>query len=119
MQLSTEPATLHDARYALARTPAEYERLRIQSRAWETATGRLLEQIGLAPGACCLDAGCGPGETMRLMAERVGPAGRVTGIDVDAALGAQALRMLQNAGQGQCRFLSLDVTADEPIPDAP
>ena len=28
-----------------------------------------------APGASCLDAGCGPGETMRLLAERVGPAG--------------------------------------------
>lgn len=78
MQLSTAPATLCDARYALARIPEEYERLRLQSRAWETATGRLLARIGLAPGACCLDAGRGPGETMRLMAELVGPAGRVT-----------------------------------------
>jgi ubiquinone/menaquinone biosynthesis C-methylase UbiE len=119
MQLSTAPATLRDARYALARTPEEYERLRLQSRAWETVTGRLLAQIGLAPGACCLDAGCGPGETMRLMAERVGPAGRVTGIDVDAPLGAQALRMLQNAGHRQCRFAPVDITAGEPIPGAP
>ncbi|HTP22398.1 MAG TPA: methyltransferase domain-containing protein [Solirubrobacteraceae bacterium] len=119
MQLSTAPARRREDRYALARTPEEYERLRLQSRAWETATGRLLEQIGLAPGARCLDAGCGPGETMRLMAERVGPAGLVTGIDVDAHLGAQALRMLQNAGHRQCRFARIDITAGEPIPDAP
>lgn len=105
--------------YALARTPEEYERLRVQSRAWEAATSRLLDQIALAPGASCLDAGCGPGETMRLMAQRVGPAGRVTGIDVDARLGAQALTMLHHAGHRQCRFAPHDVTADEPLPDAP
>src|SRR5690242_18482700 len=70
--------------YALGRTPQEYERLRAQARIWEDATGRLLDRVGLAPQARCLDAGCGPGETMRLMAHRVGPAGEVTGIDVDA-----------------------------------
>ena len=45
--------------YALGHTPEEYERLRAQARAWETATGRLLDQVGLGPGASCLDAGCG------------------------------------------------------------
>jgi ubiquinone/menaquinone biosynthesis C-methylase UbiE len=114
--LEAQPVT--DA-YSLARTPAEYERLRSQSRAWEAATSRLLDQVGLSAGAHCLDAGCGPGETMRLMAQRVGPAGRVTGIDVDARLGALALMMLHQAGHRQCRFGAIDVTADQPIPDAP
>jgi SAM-dependent methyltransferase len=108
-----------DHRYALARTPEEYERLRVQAQGWETATSRLFDQVGLAPGAGCLDAGCGPGETMRLMAQRVGPSGRVTGIDIDAALGAQAESMLHAAGHRQCRVAALDVTAAEPIPDAP
>ena len=53
------------------------------------------------------------------MAQRVGPAGRVTGIDVDAPLGAQALTMLHDAGHRQCRFAPLDITADEPLPGAP
>ena len=105
--------------YALARTPQEYERLRAQSRVWEAATSRLLDQVALAPGARCLDAGCGPGETMRLMAQRVGPTGRVTGIDVDAPLGAQALTMLHDAGHRQCRFASHDITAEEPLPGGP
>jgi ubiquinone/menaquinone biosynthesis C-methylase UbiE len=105
--------------YALARTPQEYDRLRAQARAWEAATGRLLDQVGLAAGASCLDAGCGPGEAMRLMAQRVGPSGRVTGVDVDAPLGAQALTMLHDVGHRQCRFVALDITADEPIPGAP
>lgn len=105
--------------YALARSPEEYERLTAQARVWEPATGRLFDQVGLAPGARCLDAGCGPGETMRLMAQRVGPTGRVTGIDVDAPLGAQALALLHLDGHRQCEFVVADLTEDEPIPGAP
>jgi SAM-dependent methyltransferase len=105
--------------YALARSPEEYQRLSLQARVWEPATGRLFDQVGLAAGASCLDAGCGPGETMRLMAQRVGPTGRVTGIDVDAPLGAQAIAALQLAGHRQCTFVAADLTADEPIPGAP
>ena len=53
------------------------------------------------------------------MAQRVGPGGHVTGIDIDAPLGAQALTMLHDAGHRQCRFIPFDVTADGPIPGAP
>jgi ubiquinone/menaquinone biosynthesis C-methylase UbiE len=105
--------------YALERTPEEYERLRAQARVWEPATGRLFDQVGLAPGATCLDAGCGPGETMRLMAQRVGTSGRVTGVDVDAPLGAQAVAMLLDAGHRQCSFDRIDLTAGELVPGAP
>ena len=105
--------------YALGHTPEEYERLRAQARAWETATGRLLDQVGLGPSASCLHAGCGPGETMRLMAERVGPAGRVLGVDADAALGAMTLAILHGAGHRQCHFQAQDLAAGEPIPGAP
>jgi 2-polyprenyl-3-methyl-5-hydroxy-6-metoxy-1,4-benzoquinol methylase len=103
--------------YALARAPEEYERLRAQARVWEGATGRVLDAVGLAPGHRCLDVGCGPGETMRLMAERVGPSGYVTGIDVDADLGETAIVMLQAHGHHQCRFRSADITSDDFIVD--
>ena len=69
-------------------TSTSLRRSRVLIGVWEPTTSRLLDQVALAPGARCLDAGCGPGETMRLMAQRVGPSGRVTGIDVDASLGA-------------------------------
>ena len=105
--------------YVLGRTHAEYERLRAQSRVWEQATGRLLDHVELARGARCLDAGSGPGETMRHLAQRVGPSGEVVGIDVDAALGAQAMDMLLGAGHRQCSFATFDLEADEPIPGAP
>jgi SAM-dependent methyltransferase len=117
--MTTTQAEPRQHPYALVRTPEEYERLRRQARVWEPATGRLLDQVALAPGARCLDAGCGPGETMRLMAQRVGPAGRVVGLDVDAPLGARALEMLHGAGHRQCEFASVDLTADAPLPGAP
>ena len=96
--------------YSLARTPEEYERLRAQARVWESTTGRLLDRVALAAGSRCLDAGCGPGETMRLMAQRVGPSGRVVGVDVDERLGRQALAALHDAGHRQCEFAHVDLT---------
>jgi len=117
--MTTTEAARRQDNYALGRTPEEYDRLRAQARVWESATGRLLDQVGLARGASCLDAGCGPGETMRLMAQRVGPAGRVLGIDVDASLGAMALAALHGAGHRHCDFQAHDLTAGGPIPGAP
>jgi len=107
------------AGYALGREPAEYRRLRTQARALEPATARLLDHLGLAPGARCLDAGCGAGDTMRLMAQRVGPTGAVLGVDLDARLGADALAALHAAGHHQCAFTPLDLTIADEIPGGP
>jgi 2-polyprenyl-3-methyl-5-hydroxy-6-metoxy-1,4-benzoquinol methylase len=111
--------TVQTDEYSLRRAPEEYERLRAQARMWEAATGRLLDRIGLAPGVSCLDAGCGPGEVMRLMAHRVGPEGRVTGIDVDASLAATTQETLATAGHRQCRVLNHDLTSAEALPGGP
>lgn len=117
--MSTVEAHARPNGYALGHTPDEYERLRAQALVWEPSTGRLLDQVGLAPGASCLDAGCGPGETMRAMADRVGPTGRVHGIDADASLGAIALERLHGAGNRQCTFEPHDLTTTAPIPGGP
>jgi len=105
--------------YALRRTPEEYERLRAQARMWEAATGRLLDRARPGAGTRCLDAGCGPGETMRLMAMRVGPATTVTGIEVDAALAATAEEALHADGHRRCRVLVHDLNSAGPIPGGP
>ncbi|MFI5952593.1 class I SAM-dependent methyltransferase [Cryptosporangium sp. NPDC051539] len=105
--------------YALGHTHDEYERLRIQARRWEAATGRVLDAVGLAPGARCLDAGCGPGETMRLMAQRVGPSGAVLGVDKDAALLGRTREMLHDAGHRHCDVRVHDLAGPDPLPDGP
>ncbi|BCJ39867.1 hypothetical protein GCM10010168_27270 [Actinoplanes ianthinogenes] len=99
--------------YALGRTAEEYERVRAQARLWEPDTARLLDRLGVGAGARCLDAGCGPGETMRHLKDRVGPHGTVTGLDLDTGMAAAA-----EAYTG-CRVLIHDVTKDEPIPGGP
>jgi SAM-dependent methyltransferase len=106
-------------RYSLGHTPQEYERLRAQARVWEAATARLLDQVGVPDGARCLDAGCGPGETMRLLADRAGPDGRVLGIDADESVGTLAAGMLRDGGYARCAFLAHDLSRDEPVPGAP
>jgi SAM-dependent methyltransferase len=99
--------------YILGKTAAEHERLRAQAAIWQPATAALLDRAGIRPGARCLDVGCGPGETMRLMAERAGPAGAVVGVDVDAELGAAAVGALHGAGHRQCSFVPGDVERDD------
>jgi SAM-dependent methyltransferase len=105
--------------YVLGRTRQEYERVRAQAQSWNRVTARLLEEVGVAPGAACLDAGCGPGETMRMMAERVGPAGRVLGLDVDGTMAGTTRAVLRSEGYQQCDVRIHDVTEDAPIPGGP
>jgi hypothetical protein len=56
---------------------------------------------------------------MRLMAQRVGPTGEVTGIDADPAVGESAIEMLHAAGHRQCTFALVDLATDDAIPGAP
>ncbi|GIF76679.1 methyltransferase domain-containing protein [Asanoa siamensis] len=102
--------------YVLGRTDAEYARLREQARIWADATGALLDAVALKPGARCLDVGCGPGETMRTMAARVGPSGQVVGVDVDGDLGRTAVAALSAEGYGNCAFVEGDIASGDPVP---
>jgi O-methyltransferase/aklanonic acid methyltransferase len=49
---------------------------------WEYFGIRLVAHAHLFNGACVLDVGCGCGSSVFPAAERVGPSGRVTGIDI-------------------------------------
>ncbi|MDH6132026.1 SAM-dependent methyltransferase [Kitasatospora sp. MAA4] len=48
-------------------------------------TTRQLDDLGLPPGARCWEVGAGGGSIARLLAERVGPQGRVIATDIDPA----------------------------------
>jgi SAM-dependent methyltransferase len=105
--------------YVLGRTAAEYARLRMQAKTWEPVTLALLTDAGLAPGMRCLDAGCGPGEAMRLMRRLVGDSGHVTGLDLHAELGAHMLAELRREEGPNLDFVAADLTRGDPVPGAP
>lgn len=105
--------------YVLARTSEEYRRLVQQARLWAEATERALIKTGLGPGMSALDVGCGPGEVMRAMGRLVGADGSVTGLDIDAAIGTEALAVLSAEGPPIYRFAPFDLTGRAEAPGAP
>ncbi|MET8650718.1 class I SAM-dependent methyltransferase [Nocardia aurea] len=72
----------------------------------------LIRESGAGPGADVLDIGCGPGDLVRAMGERVGPDGSVTGVDPSP-------RMIEYAtarSSAGCRFevrAAQDITAPD------
>ena len=70
--------------YPIQHRPGEIERLKIQSDAMAPDTVTMLERFGCMTGWVCLDVGCGPGGITDLLSTRVGPAGRVIGLDMNA-----------------------------------
>ena len=113
------PSDATDDGYVLARTTSEYERLRLQAAIWSPLTDRVLAKAGLSAGMSTLDAGCGPGEVMRLMAQRVGPAGSVTGVDIDAEVGAYGLARMQEELVGNVRFQTANLLDGSKVPGGP
>src|SRR5260370_34233064 len=57
---------------------------------WVRIGRRTIERLALPPGAAVLDVGCGTGASALPAAERVGPRGRVIGVDLAERLLATA-----------------------------
>lgn len=106
-----------DDRYPLQRTPLELQRLRVQAESLAGEAAVLLDRIAVQPGWRCLDVGCGAGGIVDLLSARVGPEGRVVGLDIDAASiaaardWAQALE-LTNASFVEGSVFDNDLAAD-------
>jgi ubiquinone/menaquinone biosynthesis C-methylase UbiE len=62
------------------------------------AYGRLLRQARIRPGSHVLDAGCGGGSFLPLLAEQVGPRGHVSALDLTAEHVATARLRARRAG---------------------
>ncbi|MFA6561591.1 MAG: methyltransferase domain-containing protein [Verrucomicrobiia bacterium] len=104
-------------RYILGTDSAAAHRLRVLDEVYHQTTVTLLERAGLREGWRCADIGCGTGLVTLTMAERVGTAGRIIGVDeagtfVDEARQSAAERKLKNTD-----FVSGDAYAP-PLPSA-
>ena len=68
-------------KYVLGYRNAEQERLQRQAQELAHESRWLFDQIGVAAGAQVVEIGCGPHGCLELLAERVGPSGRVVGVE--------------------------------------
>lgn len=80
--------------YTIGSNAGERARLRRQSDELWPHSVALLDHAGVTAGWKALDLGCGPSGTLELLSQRVGPTGRVTGVDIDADHVAQALEFV-------------------------
>ena len=76
-------STTFAGNYPIEHRRGEIERLDAQARSLAPDARTMLELIGVQAGWTCLDLGCGAGGITGLMSERVGPTGRVVGLDKD------------------------------------
>jgi tRNA A58 N-methylase Trm61 len=71
--------------YVLGHTDREQRRLIRQARVLAPATEHFLRDAGIVSGMRVLDIGCGMGDVTMLVAQLVGPQGKVVSIDLDQA----------------------------------
>jgi len=68
-----------------------------------------MDGIGIRHGERVLDVGCGTGQTSLELARRVGPDGRVTGLDISAPMLGRARDRARAAGASNVAFVAADV----------
>ena len=113
MNTTTAARERDRADYSLGVDDAERARLLAQCAMHRAEADLLLDRIGLRPGERALDLGCGPLGVLDLLAGRLGPAGRVVGIDREARYLAIARRELDARGLAAVELRCGDATATE------
>ena len=98
-----------DPEYVLGRTEAERGRLRRQAQLYGPLTRQLFVDAGIGRGMRVLDVGSGVGDVALLVADLVGPAGSVVGIDLDAEALRVARARVAASGWRNVRFVEGDV----------
>jgi SAM-dependent methyltransferase len=96
--------------YSLGADDSERARLLAQCAMHRGEAESLLDRIGLGAGGHALDLGCGPLGVLDLLADRVGPTGRVVGVDREQRFLAMAVRSLRERGIDRVELVDADAT---------
>jgi len=76
-------------------------------------TALALDAAAPMAGETVLDVGCGCGATVLALAKRVGPSGRVLGVDVSGPMAARASQRIADAGLANAKVLVTDASAHD------
>ncbi len=85
-------------RYLLGDSAGELQHLVAQAETYADEAWQLLDLVGLTAGASAIDIGCGVLGILHLLGERVGPHGRVVGVDRQPRMIEVARRVLAERG---------------------
>ncbi len=97
----------------LGTNPAEQRRLQQQSLDFAEQSAWLLDQAGIQPGWRVIDVGCGPRGVLDLLAARVGPSGRVVGLEQNAEHAALAETFVRTEGLETVTIVHGDVVGND------
>jgi O-methyltransferase/aklanonic acid methyltransferase len=96
---------------AFNRAAASYDRMGVE---FFTPMGRrLVERVGPRPGEVVLDVGCGRGACLFPAADRIGPSGRVVGIDIAEAMVEEARQQARREHIDNVEVLVMDAENPE------
>ena len=97
--------------YPLGGTQVEEERLIRQAFDYEPRARLVLDRIGVQPGSNVADIGCGPLGILHLLSERVGPLGRVVGLEREPRFAARARAEIARRGLTNVSIVDGDALA--------
>jgi ubiquinone/menaquinone biosynthesis C-methylase UbiE len=94
--------------YVLGYRQAEQERLQQQAQQLAHESSWLFDQIPVTRGARVVEIGCGPHGCLDLLSERVGPTGRVVGVERSAEAVALARTLISQRNLRNVNVLEAD-----------
>lgn len=94
--------------YVLGRTERETRRLILQHQIYGPLTRRFFTAAGIGAGMKVLDIGSGAGDVALLLAELVGPSGRVVGVEMNGEILGTARARVEAAGWPNVTFVAGD-----------
>ncbi|MFO1070796.1 MAG: methyltransferase domain-containing protein [Geminicoccaceae bacterium] len=97
--------------YLLGQRAEEEARLRVQMADLAPHSAAMLDRVGIRHGERVVDIGCGPGGVLDLLAERVGPAGSVLGLERSPHYLDLARRYIAEKGLAQVELREGDAYA--------
>ncbi|MBM5807173.1 MAG: methyltransferase domain-containing protein [Cyanobacteria bacterium M_surface_10_m2_179] len=101
-----------DSSYLLGTHAEELERLRFQHELWLPAAQAAWQRAGLKAGCSVLDVGAGPGFAALDLARRVGPGGRVLGLERSEVYVAAGRALASAAGLARLELKTCDLLQD-------